>query len=240
MSASLPYPAWRLETLGERCLMVAFPSTVDPAVNVAVHALAAALEPALPANCELVPAFSSLAIHWRPVPERDDPDWANSLSTQLQRLLAAGYQTTADSGREVTIPVCYGGEYGPDLAAVAAACGLTPNAVIARHAASPHRVYMLGFTPGFPYLGGLDPALTLPRRATPRVSVPAGSVAIAREQSGIYTLDSPGGWHLLGRTPLALFTPQAASPCLLRPGDRVRFVPITPAGFAALAAGDAR
>ena len=239
MSEALAYPDWRLEALGERALMVVFAARVDPAINAAVHALATALEKALPAGCELVPAFSTLTVHWCPSEQAGggDAERAVTLEARLKRLLAAGYRPAEDSGREVIVPVCYGGELGPDLEAVAEACGLRPEAVIARHAASPHRVYMLGFTPGFPYLGGLDPSLALPRRATPRVKVPAGSVAIAGEQSGVYPLDSPGGWHLLGRTPLALFTPQATPPCLLRPGDRVRFRPITRAEFAALSDG---
>lgn len=236
MSELRAYPDWRLEPLGDRCLMVVFPAVVDPAVNGAVHALAAALTDSLPAGCELVPAFRTLAVHWRPAPNAPGQDWAGALEAQLNELLAAGYRPAADAGRVVTIPVCYGGDYGPDLESVAVACGLSPEDVIARHAASPHRVYMLGFTPGFPYLGGLDPGLALPRRATPRLQVAAGSVAIAREQSAVYPLESPGGWHLIGRTPLALFNPQATSPCLLQPGDRVRFTPITPARFAALAA----
>ena len=133
----------------------------------------------------------------------------------------------------VDVPVCYGGEFGPDLDEVAVLRELTPQQVIELHAASPHQVYMLGFAPGFPYLGGLDPRLEMPRRATPRTKVAAGSVAIAREQSAIYSIETPGGWNLLGRTPLRLFTPEADPPCLLQPGDNVRFVPITAEQFRA-------
>ena len=129
--------------------------------------------------------------------------------------------------RVVEVPVCYGGDFGPDLAEVAVACDLTPDDVIARHAPSPHVVHMLGFAPGFPYMGGLDARLTVPRRATPRTAVPAGSVAIARDQSAIYPFEAPGGWNLIGRTPLRLFRPTTQPPCLLEPGDEVRFVPIS-------------
>jgi KipI family sensor histidine kinase inhibitor len=125
----------------------------------------------------------------------------------------------------VEIPVCYGLEYGPDLDAVAAHCGLSPDEVIARHTAAEYRVYMLGFSPGFPYLGGLDPNIAAPRRETPRIKVPAGSVGIAGMQTGIYPLESTGGWQIIGRTPMRLFDPGLEEPCLLRPGDRLRFVP---------------
>ena len=126
------------------------------------------------------------------------------------------------------MPVCYGGEFGPDLAEVAAACGLAPEAVTELHRASPHVVYMLGFAPGFPYIGGLDQRLAMPRRSTPRERVPAGTVAIARDQTAIYSLETPGGWNMIGRTPLKLFNPLADPPCLLQAGDELRFVPISP------------
>ncbi|TYL41208.1 5-oxoprolinase subunit PxpB [Dickeya sp. ws52] len=127
--------------------------------------------------------------------------------------------------REVNIPVIYGGEQGPDLNVVAEHCGMTPQQVVERHAAGRYTVYFLGFQPGFPYLGGLDEALSTPRRAEPRVRVPAGSVAIGGNQTGIYPLSTPGGWQLIGWTSLALFQPTQIPPVLLRPGDQVRFVP---------------
>jgi KipI family sensor histidine kinase inhibitor len=135
----------------------------------------------------------------------------------------------------VEIPVCYGGECGPDIAAVAEHAGLLRDAVIARHTAAEYTVAMLGFAPGFPYLLGLDPSLQMPRRATPRTRVPAGSVAIGGAQTGIYPRELPGGWHLIGRTPLVLFDPQRELPCLLAPGDRVRFHAIEADEFGRLA-----
>ena len=132
----------------------------------------------------------------------------------------------ASAGRSIDIPVCYGGEFGPDLDDVATACGLSAEQVIERHMQSAHRVYMLGFAPGFPFIGGLDPALKMPRRASPRTRIPPGSVGIARDQSCVYPLETPGGWNLIGRTPVRLFDPAANPPCLLAPGDRVRFVRI--------------
>jgi KipI family sensor histidine kinase inhibitor len=132
----------------------------------------------------------------------------------------------------VEIPVCYGGDFGPDLDALASHAKLTAADVIARHTAATYTVAMLGFAPGFPYLFGLDPALEMPRRASPRTRVPAGSVAIGGAQTGIYPSELPGGWQLIGRTPLALFDAQRDPPSLLMPGDRVRFVAIDAAALA--------
>lgn len=127
-------------------------------------------------------------------------------------------------GRLLEIPVSYGGAHGPDLEAAAAHCGISKERFIALHSATIYRVYCLGFQPGFAYLGGLDPALEVPRLDSPRIHVPAGSVAIAGSQTAVYPTDSPGGWHIIGHTETRLFDPQAEQPSLLRPGDSVRFV----------------
>jgi inhibitor of KinA len=137
----------------------------------------------------------------------------------------------------MTLPVCYGGAFGPDLLDLARHCGLGPEEVVARHTGACYQVYLLGFAPGFPYLGGLDPALAAPRRATPRILVARGSVGIAGLQTGVYPLDTPGGWQIIGRTPLALFDAGRAEPCLLRPGDRLRFTAIDAAGYERLDRG---
>lgn len=128
-------------------------------------------------------------------------------------------------GRNIEIPVSYGGTNGPDLEAVAAHCSLTAERIIALHSTATYRVYCLGFLPGFAYLGGLDPALEVPRLASPRLRVPAGSVAIGGSQTAVYPSDSPGGWHIIGHTQIGLFDPHSAQPTLLLPGDSVRFVP---------------
>ena len=128
--------------------------------------------------------------------------------------------------RRIDIPVRYGGDDGPDLEAVARHACLDPEEVVRRHTGATYRVAMLGFAPGFPYLLGLDPALELPRRSEPRLRVPAGSVAIGGAQTGIYPRELPGGWHLIGCTPLHLFEPEREPPCLLAPGDEVRFRPL--------------
>jgi KipI family sensor histidine kinase inhibitor len=130
-----------------------------------------------------------------------------------------------------SIPVCYGGDLGPDLGDVAAHCGLSTERVIELHSAPEYLVHFLGFSPGFPYLGGMPDVLAMPRLPNPRVRVPAGSVAIGGRQTGVYPLTSPGGWRIIGRTPLRLFTPDADPPALLGMGDRVRFIPISRADF---------
>jgi inhibitor of KinA len=136
--------------------------------------------------------------------------------------------------RERVIPVCYGGEFGPDLAEVAAHAGLDEGATSALHSGAKYRVHAVGFAPGFPYLAGLPGKLHIPRRATPRTRVPAGSIGIGGAQTGVYPLSTPGGWRLIGRTPLRLFRPEnETEPALLRPGDRVRFQAISPEEFAA-------
>ncbi|MBP2844821.1 5-oxoprolinase subunit PxpB [Dickeya oryzae] len=144
---------------------------------------------------------------------------------RLQRWWEESASFAQEQARDVDIPVTYGGDDGPDLKTVAEHCGMTPKQVVERHAAGRYVVYFLGFQPGFPYLGGLDEALFTPRRAEPRVQVPAGSVGIGGNQTGIYPLSTPGGWQLIGRTSLALFQPTQTPPVLLRPGDRVRFIP---------------
>jgi inhibitor of KinA len=225
--------AWRIAPLGDRALIVEFGQVVDAAVNARVRAAARAVTQAVwPEVTDVVPAFASLALHFQPAAGGRSP--YESLCARVDALLAQVEPDAEDgAARAVEVPVCYGGEFGPDLDEVARACGLDADEVVARHVASPHVAFMLGFAPGLPYLGGLDEKLAVPRRASPRTAVPAGSVAIAREQSIIYPLRTPGGWNLIGRTPLRLFDPAAWPPCRILPGDRVRFVSIAPAEFAA-------
>jgi inhibitor of KinA len=136
--------------------------------------------------------------------------------------------------RHVEIPVCYGGEFGPDLADVAAYNNCSPDDVVRIHSSGEYLVYFLGFSPGFPYMGGLSPQIATPRLATPRTRVPAGSVAIGGAQTGIYPVSSPGGWRIIGRTPLKLFRPNEEPPVFLHMGDIVHFLPITHEAFARL------
>lgn len=229
-------PAVQFEPLSEDTLLLRFGSRIDVAVNARVQAAARRIMHALP-DVECVPAYASLALRFDPARWRGDGAATThaQLEAALRALLSAPAAPMA-SARTVTIPVCYGGAYGPDLDVVAAATGLDASAVIARHAAARYTVAMLGFAPGFPYLLGLDPALAAPRRADPRQHVPAGSVAIGGAQTGIYPDELPGGWQLIGRTPLRLFDVGAKPPCPLAPGDHVRFQPIDAAAFDALAA----
>lgn len=225
--------------MDECCLLVEFGRSVDRKVNDRVHALADHLLQHMPAGVvDIVPAFCVLAVHYRPQDMafgKNLPSPYENLRDHIEALLSSGVVAGERSSRRIDIPVCYGGQHGPDLAEVAVRCGLSRQQVIDRHLCSEHLVHMLGFAPGFPYIGGLDTSLMLPRRATPRTRVPAGSVAIANGQTVIYSTASPGGWNLIGQTPLSLFDPHREPPCLLMPGDRLRFVPINADDFAVTA-----
>lgn len=168
---------------------------------------------------EIVPAFASVGIFFSsPIdPEASAREILAAMKRRRRRA------RPAIKPRTIEIPVCYESNFAPDLEAVANHCGLSPNELIDRHRKAHYQVRCVGFTPGFPYLSGLPKELAMPRRATPRTRVPAGSVAIGGSQTGIYSLPSPGGWNLIGRTPLCLFDPQRERPALLRIGDRVRF-----------------
>jgi KipI family sensor histidine kinase inhibitor len=149
------------------------------------------------------------------------------ITEALNDALAHADEGAAEDARTVEIPVCYEAPFASDLAHVAAAKGVTVDEVVRRHVASTHRVLMIGFTPGFPYIGGLDPAIAVPRRATPRARVEPGSVAIANTQTSVYPAATPGGWNVIGRTPLRLFDPAREPAALLNAGDRVVFVPVS-------------
>ena len=178
---------------------------------------------------ETVPAFASLLVRYDPL--RTDYD---GVSAALYRLAEDIEAEKVQSGRTVEIPICYGGAYGEDLPAVARHAGLSEEEVIRLHSGRTYRIYMLGFLPGFPYLGGLDERLYTPRLPSPRTRIPAGSVGIGGQQTGIYPMESPGGWQLIGRTPLRLFVP--GRPLPYAAGDLIRFVPIGPEEFEAIAA----
>jgi KipI family sensor histidine kinase inhibitor len=206
---------------------------VDPAVNARVHQLARAVRERLGAEgLEVVPTYRSLLVIHDPLrtPRDGLVERIRALAGELGAVPAPGPQ------RVVRIPTRYGGEHGPDLEEVARHSGLSPAEVIRLHAAPAYLVHFLGFTPGFPYLGGMDSRLATPRRETPRARVAAGSVAIGGTQTGIYPVESPGGWRVVGRTPLRLFDARREAPFLLAPGDGLRFVPVDEAGFAAIAA----
>lgn len=209
---------------GDAALRVILGEGLDVRVNEAVLGLAAAIRRARRAGVlSVISGYTSVLIEYNPeVVDRDSlSEWAASLDPE----------TPAGGRRMVTIPVSYGGEHGPDLEAVSARLGLSLEEVVALHTGPVYRVYATGFAPGFPFAASLDDRLWLARRDSPRDRVPAGSVAIAGRQTGIYPLPTPGGWHLLGRTPLTLFSPEAAEPVLIRPGDSLRFVAVTAAEY---------
>ncbi|MCI0571889.1 MAG: 5-oxoprolinase subunit PxpB [Myxococcaceae bacterium] len=225
--------------LGDSALLIRLGEGIDAATHAHVRAVLAALERApLPGVIEVVPAFTSVAVYYDAA--RVHSVLPGPEATPYERLRRAVAERVAQAsvaevpaGPLIELPVCYGGEFGPDLEAVAAHAGLSPDAVVRAHAGAGYTVFMVGFAPGFPYLAGLPEHLAAPRHATPRLKVPAGSVGIAGRQTGIYPLETPGGWQLIGRTPRRLFRPDAEPPALLRLGDRVRFRPISPAELTA-------
>jgi inhibitor of KinA len=220
----------RCRPLAEHVILVECgdPGSIDAATHQRVRATLAALRrDPVPGTRDVVPAYNAIAIHLEPTAVSPPAGgWMQAWSREIEVRLAAVDDATLAPGRLVEVPVKYGGADGPDLGHVAAHAGLTEDAVIALHAGTDYHVYLVGFSPGFPYLAGLPERLTTPRRATPRTVVPAGSVAIGGRQTGIYPLSSPGGWHLIGRTSLPLFTPSKEPPTLLQLGDRVRFIPV--------------
>ena len=214
-----------VETLADDALLLRLGDRIDAATNARVHALCERIGSRRPAWLrDLVPSYASTGVFF-------DARLIDALGVEawLRALLAtfpSDATPTTAMARTVELPVAYGGDAGPDLENAAAELGITPAQLAQRHAAGEYTVAMIGFAPGFPYLLGLDPALALPRLATPRTSVPAGSVGIGGAQTGIYPRESPGGWRLIGRTPLVLFDPSQDPPALLAPGDRVRFVAV--------------
>ena len=226
----------RIEPLGDQALLIRWADSADVAINRQVHAFARQLHrAALPWLLDCVPAYASLAIFFDAASlPSGEPE--SVVREQIAAMLSQAESSSDTSvARSVEIPVCYGGAHGPDLEDVARERGLTAAQVIERHSKAEYLVAMLGFAPGFPYLLGLDPALESRRLATPRLHVPAGSVGIGGVQTGIYPNEGPGGWRLIGQTPLPLFDAERDPPTCLLPGDRLRFVPIDPERFQALA-----
>jgi KipI family sensor histidine kinase inhibitor len=209
---------------------VIFGTSIDAGTFDRVTALAKALAES-PEVKELVPTFAALTIHYDPL--TTPPNRLHDIITQA---LSQPTGHAQSRGRQQSIPVCFDRRYAPDLDDVASATGLSPQQVIETLCSTAFRVYMLGFLPGFPYMGGLPKALALPRRSDPRVAVPARSLAIAGEMCAIYPTQSPGGWHLLGRTPLPLFAPASAAPTLFESGDTVHFHAIDHEHYRALCA----
>jgi KipI family sensor histidine kinase inhibitor len=207
-------------TLGDSCVSVQFASGIDPAVNAGCIALASSLERlALRGVRDVVPTYNAVTVHFDPLVTD-----GQALSAELRRLAAAAPRALDADARTIEIPVSYGGASGPDLAAVASFAKCSEAEVVRLHTQPQYRVYMLGFLPGFAYMGSVDRRIAMPRLDTPRLRVAAGSVGIAAEQTGIYPCDAPGGWRIIGRTPVKVFDESRAEPFLLMAGDHVKFV----------------
>jgi len=209
---------WQVAPAGDRALVVAVGSVIDPALLGEVLALEQALADRRPLGLiSTVPAYASLLCHY-------DPGVTDAARLEETiRQLEGKVEVAIPSGVVVDIPTRYD---GPDLPEVALKTNLTPAGVVEQHAGREYLVYCVGFAPGFTYCGALPDEIAVPRLASPRLRVPAGSIAIARRQTGIYAVESPGGWNLIGRTALHLFDPMADPPARFKPGDRLRFVPI--------------
>ena len=212
---------------GDSAVFIEFGDGVDPVLNRRVRRLLLAIQGAgLPGVVEIVPAYRSLLVHYRPR-DTSPPELRARLEVLVNRTEVGEFPEPGVT----EVPTVYGGEYGPDLEFVARHSGLSREEVVRLHAGKAYLIYMLGFMPGFPYLGSLSPRIVTPRLETPRTDIPAGSVGIGGSQTGIYPAQSPGGWRLIGRTPLELFCPRKEPPALLQMGDYVRFVPITEQEF---------
>lgn len=212
----------RILTAGDSSLLVEFGKEISPEINRKITATVQMMkEQHIEGVVDVIPAFCSLLINYDPrVISYED------IRERIQNIVKLDAQAGADIKRVYEIPVCYGGEYGPDLDNIAEHAGLTKEEVIEIHSSRDYLIYMLGFLPGFTYLGGLDERIHTPRLANPRIKINAGSVGIGGSQTGIYPLDSPGGWQLMGMTPVKTYDPKREKPILVEAGDYIRFVPV--------------
>jgi inhibitor of KinA len=212
----------RVVPLGDSALLVEFDNRIEQSINERCIALAEALEARRIAGVrDVVPAYRTVAVYFDPL--KTD---AAELRRELQQALAARAAVAPRPREIIRVPVCYGAADGPDLGEVARFAGSSEEEIVSLHTGTVYRVFMLGFSPGFAYMGPVDARIAAPRRSAPRTAVPAGSVGIAGQQTGIYPSETPGGWQLVGRTPLRVFDPSRTPPSLFRAGDRVQFFPI--------------
>lgn len=215
-------PDIRILTAGDSALLIEFGKEINPETNRKITALVQLMrEQHIEGIVDVIPAFCSLLINYDPrVLSYEE------LKERMEHLLKMEIKTEATRKRIFEIPVCYGGEYGPDIENIAEHAGLSVEEVIKIHSSKDYLIYMLGFLPGFTYLGGLDERIYTPRLASPRLKIRAGSVGIGGSQTGIYPLDSPGGWQLMGLTPVRTYDPERQTPILVEAGDYIRFIPI--------------
>jgi KipI family sensor histidine kinase inhibitor len=219
---------------GDRGLLMEYGDAIDPEINRKVRAMATAMDQERPTGVfEFIPTYRSIIIVYDPS-QTDAATLKDALCALEERLPSIEIPPP----ETVEIPVCYGGDLGPDIVFVAKTHNLSIEDVIRIHSDSEYQIYMIGFTPGFPFLGGLPEVLHTPRLKTPRSRVPAGSVGIANAQTGIYPIESPGGWQLIGRTPVKLFAPVKANPFLLKAGNKLKFKPISREEYEDLVKGD--
>ena len=213
---------------GDSSLLIEFEQTISPEVNAKISSLIRLMrEQPIEGVVDIIPSFCALLVNYDPrvVPY-------SQINKRLSELAVLEVQAEEYAARVFEIPVCYGDDYGPDIGHIAERAGLSQDEVIRVHSGRDYLIYMLGFMPGFPYLGGLDESIHTPRLDTPRVLIHAGSVGIGGAQTGIYPINSPGGWQLLGRTPVKTYDPAREVPILFEAGDYIRFVPINKAEFA--------
>lgn len=222
---------WELFPDGDAALVLAFPARLDPRINARCVAVAEALRRRpVQGVRDVVEAFATVTVHFDPL-AGDAGAIEAVLRGLAEKATAPAGEDSLPPGHEIRLPVCYGGARGPDLADVARFAGCSEAEVVERHCRASYRVYMLGFQPGFAYMGAVDPRIAAPRREVPRVHVPAGSVGIAARQTGVYPVASPGGWQLVGQTPVRIFDMSRSDPFLLAAGDLVRFEPIDEASY---------
>ena len=230
-----PHPEPRIFPMGDRALVVEFGSGIDLVVNARARAFAEQLlARPLPCVTDVVPGYACVTVHFDPIRARGGQQSAQPMEAMREVLVQAlgrVRETSRRKPRTIEIPVCYGGEHGPDFGDLCQRSGLTADEVVRLHSEKVYMVYLLGFVPGFGYLGGLDRRLHMPRRPVPRKRIPAGSVAIGGEQTGVYPLETPGGWNLIGRTPHRMFRVEQEAPTVMEAGDQVRFVPISGTEF---------
>ncbi len=211
-----------IRTAGDSSLLIQFGNEISPEINQKITATVQLMrEQHIEGVLDVIPAFCSLLINY-------DPRVISysEITKRMKKLLKVETKAGEKRKRVFEIPVCYGGKYGPDLAYIAEHAGMSEEEVIALHSSTDYLIYMLGFLPGFCYLGGLDERLHTPRLATPRIKIDAGSVGIGGSQTGIYPMDSPGGWQLMGMTPVKTYDPEREVPILVEAGDYIRFVPV--------------
>ncbi len=227
--------SYTIKPLGETALLIIFGSEINPQINKKSQKLAMYIDGhPFSGFLDYVISYTSVAVYYDPfsVKKHTSNRKKNTafiiVSDIVKKYIDAAAKLSADISRTMEIPVCYGGEYGPDIEYVAKYNNLSIDEVISIHSQPDYLVYMIGFSPGYPYMGGLDKRISTPRRSEPRLSIPVGSIGVAGMQTGCYSISTPGGWQLIGRTPIELFRPQTDDPSLLHAGDIVKFIPISP------------